>query len=301
MKTSTLAFSVAATLIAGSACAQSALSGYTIKLGAGRVDPRATSSDLVGTLPVPSGAGQLVINLPEGNRTEVQPKSTLIFSIERALSNNWSVELVAGTPPTHDVKLLVSDTVKDGAAQAAPVQAALGNDVFTNPAYLSPTNPKNVIGYLAKNNTSGDKGAAQKLYGYMATGSHVNLYNNVTVARVKQTAPTVFLNYKFFEQSAALRPYVGVGLNYTKFKVTSTAAGNELYSDGKVRISSSDSFGLAFQVGGTYQIDKNWSLNAGWATAAVRNDVVIRTDHTEERLFYRFHPSVFSATVGYSF
>ena len=99
MKTSTLAFSVAATLIAGSACAQSALSGYTIKLGAGRVDPRATSSDLVGTLPVPSGAGQLVINLPEGNRTEVQPKSTLIFSIERALSNNWSVELVAGTPP----------------------------------------------------------------------------------------------------------------------------------------------------------------------------------------------------------
>lgn len=296
MKTSTLAFSVAATLIAGSACAQSALSGYTIKLGAGRVDPRATSSDLVGTLPVPSGAGQLVINLPEGNRTEVQPKSTLIFSIERALSNNWSVELVAGTPPTHDVKLLVSDTVKAGAAAAAPIQAAFGSDALTNP-----TKASTVVTYLATNVTGGNVSAAQALYGKMATGSHVNLYNNVTVARVKQTAPTVFLNYKFFEQSAALRPYVGVGLNYTKFKVPSTAAGNELYSDGKVRISSSDSFGLAFQVGGTYQIDKNWSLNAGWTTAAVRNDVVIRTDHTEERLFYRFHPSVFSATVGYSF
>ncbi|MFW9616135.1 OmpW/AlkL family protein [Aquabacterium sp.] len=295
MKISTLTLSIAATLVAGSACAQSALSGYTIKLGAGRVDPRATSSDLVGTLPVPSGAGRLMINLPEGNRTEVQPKSTLIFSIERALSNNWSVELVAGTPPTHDVKLLVSDTVKAGAAAAAPIQAAFGKDAFTNPALRA-----DVLAALAANPKIGAAGAAGA-YGSMATGSHVNLYNNVTVARVKQTAPTVFLNYKFFEQSAALRPYVGVGLNYTKFKVTSTAAGNELYSDGKVRISSSDSFGLAFQVGGTYQIDKNWSLNAGWATAAVRNDVVIRTDHTEERLFYRFHPSVFSATVGYSF
>lgn len=293
MKFSTLAISVAATLVAGSAFAEA---GYTIKVGAGRLDPRATSSDLTGTLPVNTGAGQVIINLPSGNRTEVQPKSTLIFSIERTLNDNWSVELVAGNPPTHDVKLLASDTVKAGAVKAAPILSAFGSDALTNPAKATP-----VITYLTTNVTGGNAAAAQQMYVGMATGVQVNKYDGVTVARVKQTAPTMFLNYKFFEPSASFRPYVGVGLNYTKFKVTSTAAGNDLYGDGPVRISSSDSFGLAFQIGGSYKIDKNWSINAGWMTAAVRNDVVIRTNHTEERLFYRFHPSVFSATVGYSF
>lgn len=293
MKFSTLAISVAAALVAGSAFAEA---GYTIKVGAGRIDPRATSSDLTGTLPVNVGGALKVIDLPPGNRTEVQPKSTLIFSIERALNDNWSVELVAGTPPTHDVKLLASDTVKMGAAKAAPILTAFGSDAFT-----SSTKAALVVPYLAANVTGGDVVKAQKLYGEMATGVQVNKYDGVAVARVKQTAPTMFLNYKFFESSAAFRPYVGVGLNYTKFKVTPTAAGTALYGDGEVRISSSDSFGLAFQIGGSYKIDKNWSINAGWMTAAVRNDVVIRTNHTEERLFYRFHPSVFSATVGYSF
>lgn len=283
MKFSTLAISVAAALVAGSAFAEA---GYTIKVGAGRIDPRATSSDLTGTLPVNTGLGQVVINLPSGNRTEVQPKSTLIFSIERALNDNWGVELVAGVPPTHDVKLRASDTVKAGAAAAAPVLAGYGADAFTSAA-KAPT-VATAVGGVPN-------------YVKLATGVQVNRYDGVTVARVRQTAPTVFLNYKFFESSAAFRPYVGVGLNYTKFKVTPTAAGNDLYGDGQVRISSSDSFGLAFQIGGSYKIDKNWSINAGWMTAAVRNDVVIRTNHTEERLFYRFHPSVFSATVGYSF
>lgn len=285
MKFSTLAISVAATLVAGSAFAQS---GYTIKVGAGRIDPRATSSDLTGTLPVNTGAGQYVVPLPPGNRTEVQPKSTLIFSIERALNDNWSVELVAGNPPTHDVKLRVSDEVKAGAVKAAQVQKVLGADAFTNPDPIKVATAKAAVGGEAN-------------YRDLAKAANVNKYDGVAVARVKQTAPTMFLNYKFFEPSASFRPYVGVGLNYTKFKVTSTAAGNDLYGDGPVRISSSDSFGLAFQIGGSYKIDKNWSINAGWMTAAVRNDVVIRTNHTEERLFYRFHPSVFSATVGYSF
>ena len=283
MKFLPLTLSMAATLMAGSAFAQS---GYTIKVGAGRIDPRATSSDLVGTLPVNTGAGQYVVPLSAGNRTEVQPKSTLIFSIERALNDNWGVELVAGHPPTHDVKLRASDEIKAGAVKAAPILAAYGADAFTNSTKAATVST--AVG-----------GAAN--YVKLASAVNVNKYDGVAVARVRQTAPTLFLNYKFFDQSASLRPYVGVGLNYTKFKVTSTAAGNDLYGDGPVRISSSDSFGLAFQVGASYKLDKNWSINAGWMTAAVRNDVVIRTNHTEERLFYRFHPSVFSATVGYSF
>lgn len=94
---------------------------------------------------------------------------------------------------------------------------------------------------------------------------------------------------------------MGVGINYTNFKVTSTQAGNDLYNDGPVRISSTDSIGLAFQVGGTYKFDKNWSASAGWTTAAVKNNVTIRTNTSEQTLTYRFHPSVFSLMVGYSY
>lgn len=95
-----------------------------------------------------------------------------------------------------------------------------------------------------------------------------------------------------------------MGVNYTKVKPDVNATGTEFYSDGKVKATVSDSFGLAFQMGASYQITPQWLLNAAWATAAVRNDIVIRTEGTpgsEQRGFYRFHPSIFMLTAGYKF
>lgn len=258
---------------------------YTFKIGAGRIDPRATSGDLEGTLPT-GFAGAPVVPLPPGNHLEVMPKSTLLFSVERALDDHWGAELVLGIPPTHDVKLRVSDSVKSGAANAALIKGALGADAFTNPA-------KTVAAITASG------GAAN--YVQLRVADNVNQYDGVVVARVKQVAPTLFLNYKFLQASSALRPYVGVGINYTNFKITSTQAGNDLYNDGPVRISSTDSIGLAFQMGANYKFDKNWLISASWATAAVKNNVTIRTDHSEQTASYRFHPSVFSLMVGYQY
>ncbi len=266
---------------------------YTFKIGAGRIDPRATSSDLEGTLPsnLPTGLGlPAVINVPAGNQLEVMPKSTVLFSIERSFDDHWSAELVLGIPPTHDVKLRVSDAIKHGAAQAAAIKASLGSDAFTNTTTIT----------RATTGTIAVAGGAANFVS-LAVADRVAAYDDVTVARVKQTAPTLFLNYKFLDASSALRPYVGVGFNYTNFKVTSTGAGDTLYNDGPVRISSTDSIGLAFQTGINYKLDKSWSLNAGWATAGVKNNVTIRTNNTEQRLSYRFHPSVFSLMVGYSY
>ena len=62
-----------------------------------------------------------------------------------------------------------------------------------------------------------------------------------------------------------------------------------------------NSIGLAFQMGLGYKLDKNWSVNAGWTTAAVKNDIKIRTNTSEQTASYRFHPSVFSLTAGYQF
>ena len=278
---------ILAPLVLGLTASAAMAQTYTFKIGAGRIDPRATSGDLEGTIttgltsPFPSA-----VALTPGNQLEVQPKSTLLFSIDRSFDDHWSAELVLGIPPTHDVKLRVSDDIKVGAATAAAVKAVLGADAFTNP---------------------GKAGAAAGAVGggvnyvKVKVADNVNQYDGVTVARVKQVAPTLFLNYKFLAASSAFRPYVGVGVNYTNFKVTSTQAGNDLYNDGPVRISSTDSIGLAFQMGANYKFDKNWLVSASWATAGVKNNVTIRTNSTEQTASYRFHPSVFSVMLGYQF
>ncbi len=285
MKISSLFLALAATLGTGAVCAQT----YTVKIGGGYIDPRATSSSLEGTLPT-GFAGAPVVPLSAGNRLEVMPKSTLLFSVERSINEHWSAELVLGFPPTHDVKLRVSDKIKAGAARAAQVKGSLGADAFTN--LTTVTRP--TTGTIAA------VGGAEN-YVSLRVADNVNQYDDVTVARVKQTAPTLFLNYKFLDASSALRPYVGVGINYTNFKITSTDAGNNLYGDGPVRISSTDSIGLAFQMGANYKLDKNWLVSASWATAGVKNNVTIRTNLSEQTLSYRFHPSVFSLMVGYQY
>lgn len=116
MKFLPLTLSLAATLMAGSAFAQS---GYTIKLGYGSIDPRATSSDLKGTLPAYNkDAGGYLGNVAvsSGVSLEVQTQDTLMFSIERALNDNWAVELRLGYPPKHDVKLRVNNPELTGSA-----------------------------------------------------------------------------------------------------------------------------------------------------------------------------------------
>ena len=129
----------------------------------------------------------------------------------------------------------------------------------------------------------------------------VTILVGLVVAGVRQWAPTLFLNYKFGDKTETLRPWVGVGINHTTFKSSTNVVGNELYHDGAVRVKLSDSTGLAFQTGVTYQFDQNWSLQASWMTAAVKHNLTTYTDHSSQKATYRFHPSVFAAVVAYSF
>lgn len=258
MKFFPVTLSLATALAASSALAQS---GYTIKMGWGTIDPRATSSDLQGTLPaVVGGTYYGTVNVTGGVSLEVQRQDTLMFSIERALNEQWAVELRLGYPPKHDVKLRVHN----------PQLSYNAGDA------LGPTKVTRVAAKLAAN-------------------------NGLVVAGVRQWAPTLFLNHKFGDRTNALRPWVGVGVNHTTFKSSTNAVGDELYHDGAVRVKLSDSTGLAFQAGITYQLDTNWSLQASWMTAAVKHNLTTYTDHSAQKATYRFHPSVFTAVVAYSF
>lgn len=120
-------------------------------------------------------------------------------------------------------------------------------------------------------------------------------------AKVRQVAPTLFVNYKFLEKTSPWRPFVGAGINYTRFdKTSSTAAGNTL-NGGATSISLEDSVGLALQGGVTYQIDNQWSVTAALATAYVNSKITTNTLGIERTADIRFKPRVFTVAVGYSF
>lgn len=125
--------------------------------------------------------------------------------------------------------------------------------------------------------------------------------NGQNGARVRQVAPTLFFNYKFLEKTSPLRPFLGVGINYTSFdKTSSNAAGNAL-NGGPTSISLEDSVGLALQGGVTYRLNDQWSLTGALATARVNSKITTNTLGIERSADIRFRPRVFMLSVGYSF
>lgn len=125
--------------------------------------------------------------------------------------------------------------------------------------------------------------------------------NGQVGAKVRQVAPTLFANYKFLEKSSPLRPFIGVGINFTRFDNTSsTAAGNAL-NGGPTSIALEDSVGLALQGGVSYKINPQWSLSASLATARVKSKITTNTLGIERSADISFRPRVFTVSVGYSF
>lgn len=123
-----------------------------------------------------------------------------------------------------------------------------------------------------------------------ATGSVAFLGDDVLSA--KNVGPTLLLNYHFFAPTQALRPYVGVGVNYTKFTdITSSLAPD---------VQMSSSTGLAVQAGLNYAITKDVGLFASIAKINVKSKVVA-VGATVLRATVDFRPLIYSAGLLYQF
>jgi outer membrane protein len=120
-------------------------------------------------------------------------------------------------------------------------------------------------------------------------------------AKVRQVAPTAFANYRFGDSSSQIRPFVGVGLNFTKFDKTESTAVNDAVNGGPTTIKLKDSIGPALQVGVTAKLGGPWSVTGVWTTARVRTTMTTNTLGIERTADILFHPSVFILAVGYSF
>ncbi len=122
-----------------------------------------------------------------------------------------------------------------------------------------------------------------------ATGS-VAFLGEVLSAR--NVAPTLLLNYHFFNKGDAFRPYIGLGVNYTKFTNVTTPYGWD--------VKLGDSTGWAGQVGADYAFSKDWGLFASIGKAKVKSKLVA-TGATVLQSTIDFRPTTYAFGASYRF
>ena len=88
-----------------------------------------------------------------------------------------------------------------------------------------------------------------------ATGTEIGSF--------KHLPPSLMLQYHFTDFQG-FKPYVGAGINYTRFSHVSLPTGLSL---------DNHSWGSAFQLGLDIPIDKNWSINLDAKKVFIRTDV----------------------------
>lgn len=92
---------------------------------------------------------------------------------------------------------------------------------------------------------------------------HDVLLNGSKIGSVKHLPPTLTLQYHFMPD-ATFRPYIGAGLNYTRFSSVSLPAGLDL---------ERSSTGLALQIGADFKVADKWYLNFDVKKVYIDTDV----------------------------
>jgi outer membrane protein len=87
--------------------------------------------------------------------------------------------------------------------------------------------------------------------------------NGSKIGTLKHLPPTLSAQYHF-DGLGAIKPYVGVGLNYTRFSSVDLPAGMSI---------EKDSFGVSFGGGVDYAIDNKWSINLDLKKIQIRTDL----------------------------
>lgn len=123
-----------------------------------------------------------------------------------------------------------------------------------------------------------------------ATGSVAYLGDDILSA--KNLTPTLFVNYHFGQTGDTFRPYVGGGINYTKFANIQSRLATD--------VQMGDSTGWAVQAGADYALNKDWGLFASVAALKIKSKVVA-SGATVLQTTIDFRPVVYSLGASYKF
>jgi outer membrane protein len=124
-----------------------------------------------------------------------------------------------------------------------------------------------------------------------ATGSVSFLGDDVLEAT--NVSPTLLFNYHFGQAGDKFRPYLGAGINYTRFTDIKTTLPVD-------KVEMSDSWGWAVQAGFDYMLTPQWGLFASIARVDVKSDLVA-TGVTVLTTTIDFRPVTYTFGVSYRF
>lgn len=115
-----------------------------------------------------------------------------------------------------------------------------------------------------------------------------------------QLPPTVTFNYFLGDANSTIRPYVGLGVNYTTFfdKSLSSQARTEL---GASSLDIDDSFGLAYRAGVDWSLSDNWMLNASMWKIDIDTDASFNSALGKVTADVDIDPWVYMISLGYRF
>lgn len=126
-------------------------------------------------------------------------------------------------------------------------------------------------------------------------------FNGQEVATAKWFSPSILLEYKFLDPSNALRPYVGLGVNYTRFYDLNSTSAGDAANGGPTRVQLSRSIGPAATIGASYQINAQFNVLASYSLARVNSNYSSETAGVVRVTSIHFNPSSWVVALGYSF
>ena len=121
------------------------------------------------------------------------------------------------------------------------------------------------------------------------------------MATAKWFSPSLLLNYKFLDESSALQPFVGLGINYTHFYARKSTAAGDAANGGPTRISLSDSVGPVGTVGVVYRLTREIIATASYSQARINSSYESDTAGVIRHTDIHFNPHTLVMSVGYAF
>ncbi|HHQ4554798.1 TPA: outer membrane protein OmpW [Aeromonas veronii] len=184
--------------------------------------------------------------------------------------------------------------VRGGLAIVSPQESS--DDVFNTGEFQIDSNQQLglTLGYMITDNWGVELLAATPFSHRVSTAGLGE------IAKVKHLPPTLMAQYYFGDAKSKVRPYVGVGVNYTTF--FDEKAVGALAQLGDVNVSLDDSWGLAGQVGIDMAITDRWFVNGSAWIMDIDTDVNVDVNGSRAATIKtNIDPMAFMVGVGYRF
>lgn len=151
--------------------------------------------------------------------------------------------------------------------------------------------------YMLKPNIGLELILATTKHDIKATGSISGLGK---VAETGVLPPTLTAQYHF-NPTASIRPYAGLGINYTLFYSAKTTSSLDTALGGSTSISLDNSFGLAAQAGVDIDINQDWFMNLDLKYINISTTANLDTGGTTRSVDVDINPWVIGLGIGKTF